>query len=126
MIALLAPCAVGGLLVADPRAAVALTAAGYVVGAAYLAPVVAAIQRLVPIEMRATASAVLLFCTALAGGAGPLLTGLISDALQPTLGHAALARALFVAPAAYILAAVGYLVAARRFRQEMVEEPPAT
>lgn len=123
MALLLLPCLILALLTPDRWAAVGLLAAGYVVGAAYLAPVVAAIQRLVPPETRATASAVLLFCTALAGGAGPLIAGMVSDALQPELGAAALARAMLVAPAAWILAVIGFLAAARTFRAELVEEP---
>ncbi|CAN7544210.1 MFS transporter [Phenylobacterium sp. LjRoot219] len=125
MALLLLPCLILALLTPDRWAAVWLLAAGYVVGTAYLAPVVVAIQRLVPPETRATASAVLLFCTALAGGAGPLIAGMVSDALQPQLGAAALSRAMLVAPAAWILAVIGFVAAARTFRAELVAEPAA-
>ena len=65
-------------------------------GTAYLAPVVAAVQRLAAPQLRATASALLMMFTALAGGAGPFITGLISDALQAEYGPKALGRAMLV------------------------------
>lgn len=120
--ALFTPFTVAALLVSDGRAALILLALGNAFGAAYLAPLVAAIQRLAPSELRASASAIMLFCTAVLGGLGPLIAGMISDALQPELGAAALARGLLVAPIAWALGGLLYLAATRRFRAEMVEE----
>lgn len=122
MVVLFTPCTVAALLVSDGRAALILLAVGNAFGAAYLAPLVAAIQRLAPTELRASASAIMLFCTAVLGGLGPLVAGMISDALQPELGPAALARGLLVAPIAWASGGLLYLAATRRFRAEMVEE----
>jgi hypothetical protein len=122
MVALFTPFSVAALLVSDGHAALILMATGNAFGAAYLAPLVAAIQRLAPRELRASASAIMLFCTAVLGGLGPLIAGMISDALQPELGSAALARGLLVAPIAWGLGGVLYLAATRRFRADMVEE----
>lgn len=122
MAGLFTPCTVAALLVADGRAALVLLALGNAFGAAYFAPLVAAIQRLAPAHLRASASAIMLFCTAVLGGLGPLIAGMISDALQPELGAAALARGLLVAPVAWATGGLLYLAATRRFRTEMVEE----
>jgi hypothetical protein len=64
----------------------------------YVAPTVAALYRLVLPEMRARTSAVLLFATAVVGGAGPFLVGLLSDGLLPTLGEDSLRYALMLVP----------------------------
>jgi predicted MFS family arabinose efflux permease len=120
MIAVLLPFSYAALFVSNDWMAVSFLALATVLATAYLAPVVAAIQRLAPVELRATASAVLLFFTALIGGAGPLITGMISDALHPQLGAAALGRAMLVIPVAHTLAAILYLVATRGFRRDMV------
>jgi predicted MFS family arabinose efflux permease len=120
MIALLLPFSYAALFVPNHWLAVPFLALATVIATAYLAPVVAAIQRLVPTELRATASAVLLFFTALSGGAGPLITGMISDALHPQLGAHALGRAMLVVPLAHTLAAILYLTATRGFRRDMV------
>lgn len=93
-----------------------------IIGSAYLALVVAAIQRLAASEMRATASALLLMFSALAGGLGPLATGMISDALEPTLGAKSLARGMLVIPVGYTIAAILYLAASFRFRRDMTSE----
>lgn len=65
-------------------------------------------QRLVPDNMRSTTMAVVMLLANLIGmGLGPQLVGILSDALQPTLGNDSLRYAMlslsFVA-----LAAAGY------------------
>jgi hypothetical protein len=87
----------------------------YVVGTAYMAPSIAAIQRLARAEQRATASAIFLFFSAIVRSAGPFLTGVISDALKPELGNMALGRALLIVPVMQLVAVACYLVASRRF-----------
>lgn len=94
----------------------------YVIGTAYMAPSVAAIQRLVRPDQRATASAVFLFFSSTVGSAGPFLTGVFSDALSADLGTASLGRALLLVPVAQVMAVAMLLIASRRFRSEMVEE----
>lgn len=94
----------------------------YVIGTAYMAPSVAAIQRLVRPDQRATASAVFLFFSSTVGSAGPFLTGVFSDALSADLGTASLGRALLLVPVAQVMAVAMLLIASRRFRSEIVEE----
>ncbi|EKF22294.1 major Facilitator Superfamily protein [Mycolicibacterium hassiacum DSM 44199] len=119
MIAALAPFSLAAFLVADRTSAVWFIAIGYVVGIAHMAPSVAAIQRLARPEQRATASAIFLFCGSIIGSAGPFLTGVISDALQPALGDATLGRALLLVPVAQVGAALCYLLASRIFLAEI-------
>lgn len=91
------------------------------IGIGYLVPVVTAIQRLSPSSMRGTASAVVLFAVSVIGGVGPLVVGLISDALTPQMGAAGLGRALFVVPAFFICAAFAFFAASRSFNEELVD-----
>ncbi|PRC60392.1 MFS transporter, partial [Mycobacterium sp. ITM-2017-0098] len=84
--AALIPFSTLGFIVGSSTLAVCFIALSYVVGTAYMAPSIAAIQRLVPAEQRATASAIFLFFSAILGSAGPFITGLISDALKADLG----------------------------------------
>lgn len=122
MLAVLLPFAVAAWIVESRWLAICFMALTNVAVTAYLAPVIAAIQRLAPVESRAMASAILLFFSALMGGAGPFITGLISDALQPELGHLALGRAMFVVPVALALAAILYAVATRSFLRDLATE----
>lgn len=71
--------------------------AATVLGALYLGPVIALTHTLVSPAMRAMASAILFFILNLIGlGLGPLSTGMISDALAPTLGADSLRYAIAV------------------------------
>ncbi|HTM85102.1 MAG TPA: MFS transporter [Mycobacterium sp.] len=109
--------------VVDNRAlCVWFLALSYAIGVAYMAPSIAAIQRLVLPEHRATASAIFLFFNATFGSVGPFLTGLISDTLTPQLGTQALGRALLIlVPVLQLLAAGCYLAAAGRYRRDIIE-----
>ncbi|CAN5462947.1 MFS transporter [soil metagenome] len=98
-------------------------ALSYVAGTAYMAPSIAAIQRMVLPEQRATASAIFLFFGAVLGSAGPFVTGLISDALTPELGAMSLGRALLVVPVMQVAAVVLYVVASRRYQREVIDMP---
>lgn len=121
MTAALIPFSTLGLLVGSPGLAVVFIALSYVVGTAYMAPSIAAIQRLVPAEQRATASAIFLFFSAILGSAGPFVAGLISDALKDDLGTGSLGRALLcVVPVMHLVAIGCYLLASRRFLRELV------
>ncbi len=122
MICISIPFSILALNVSDPRAATYYLALSYIVGATYLVPVVAAIHRLAPPHLRATASAILLFFTAILGGLGPLITGAISDALTAEFGAMALSRALLVMPVAYAVAGLLCLAAALSFVGEIEDE----
>lgn len=121
MIAALLPFSSLAFLVESPTLAVWFLALSYVVGIAHMAPSIAAIQRLAAPAQRATASAVLLFFSAILGAAGPFFTGLISDALKADLGDMSLGRALLIiVPTMQVLAIVFYFLANRRFLREIV------
>jgi predicted MFS family arabinose efflux permease len=122
MIVLVLPFSYAAFLVRDQRLALVFVALANIIPTAYQAPVVAALQRLTPLGQRATASAILLFFTAMAGGLGPLLTGMISDALHASMGPRALGPGMLVAPAFHTVAAILYLLALLSFRQDMVDD----
>jgi predicted MFS family arabinose efflux permease len=121
MTAALLPFSTAAFLVDNRVLCVLFIALSYVVGIAYMAPSIAAIQRLARAEQRATASAIFLFFSAIVGAAGPFLTGVISDALRADLGNMSLGRALLLVPVMQMLAIVCYLMASRRFIGEMVD-----
>ena len=121
MIAALLPFSVLAFLVESRTLCVWFFALSYVVGTAYMAPSIAAIQRLARVEQRATASAIFLFFGAIVGSAGPFLTGVISDALKADLGDMSLGRALLIVPVAQVAAIVCYVVASQRFVREIVD-----
>ncbi|MDO3634356.1 spinster family MFS transporter [Mycolicibacterium arseniciresistens] len=119
--AALLPFSVAAFLVESRLTAVWCIALSYIVGTAYMAPSIAAIQRLAAPEQRATASAIFLFFGAILGSAGPFVTGVISDALTAELGVMSLGRALLlVVPVMQLAAVACYVVASRRFVAELV------
>ncbi|MCV7303204.1 MFS transporter [Mycobacterium barrassiae] len=121
MTAAMIPFSVLAFLVESRVLCIWFIALSYVVGTAYMAPSIAAIQRLARVEERATASAIFLFFGAMVGSAGPYLTGVISDALKADLGAMSLGRALLIVPVAQVVAIVCYLVASQRFLREIVD-----
>ncbi|MCK0176741.1 MFS transporter [Mycolicibacterium sp. F2034L] len=124
MTAVMLPFSAAAFVVGSQTLCVVFIALSYVVGTAYMAPSIAAIQRLALPEQRATASAVFLFFGAILGAVGPFVTGLISDALTAELGSAALGRALLiVVPTMQVIVVILYLAASRRFASELAPEP---
>jgi predicted MFS family arabinose efflux permease len=121
MTAVLLPFSALAFIVEDRTLCVWFIALSYVIGTAHMAPSIAAIQRLARAAQRATASAIFLFVGSMLGSVGPFLTGVISDALKADLGNMSLGRALLIVPAAQVIAIVCYLLASRRFVNEMVE-----
>ena len=115
LIVLVTPFSIMGFLARDPAWALVGAAIANITATAYAAPVISALHRLVPAQRRATASAVMLFATALAGGSGPLAVGMASDALTPTIGARALGLGLLLVPAIHLLAAACYAGATWRF-----------
>lgn len=89
------PTALGAWLCADPLLSIVLLTFTYMFGLLYFACSFATGQMLVPERMRATASAVLLFCLTLVGSSiGPIVVGAVSDALEPTYGALSLRYAM--------------------------------
>jgi predicted MFS family arabinose efflux permease len=88
-------------------------------GSVYLPPTFAMTQGLVEVRMRTVASALLLFVINLIGmGLGPLLAGLISDALAPAYGKDSLKYALLILTLFNVWAAVHYWIAGRYFEAD--------
>jgi MFS family permease len=83
-------------------------------GLAWLGPVLAAIQHLVPNNMRATASALFLFINNLIGiGLGTTLLGVVSDAMRMRFGAESLRYAILTGTGFYLIAAAFLAFAAR-------------
>lgn len=108
------PSACLAFTLADPRAVLACYGWIMLSAAATLAPTISALHRIVPPHVRAQASSLVLFSSAIFGGVGPFIVGLLSDRLQPLAGRAALGEALLlVVPMMIGLSAGCYLLAER-------------
>jgi len=104
MLGLALPFSVVAWLASGTTMVVWCMAVANAVGLAYLAPTISSVQRLTPPNLRAMGSAFLLLAVSLIGGLGPLIVGMISDALEGDLGLGALGRALFIVPIAQAFA----------------------
>lgn len=88
-------------------------------GLTWLGPVVTAVTRLVPPEMRATAAALFLFINNLIGlGLGSTVIGMISDSLTERYGEEALRYSAMATTTLYALAALLMYLAARRLHRD--------
>ncbi|PWG03965.1 spinster family MFS transporter [Sphingosinicella humi] len=86
---------------------------------AWLGPGIAAIQQVVPPQMRATASAIFLFVNNLIGiGFGTWFLGFMSDSMAATYGEDSLRYSMIYGLAFYLAAATLYLTAARRLNRD--------
>lgn len=122
MILVLLPFTTSGYLVENRHLAVGLLSLTMIISTAWMAPVVAAVQRLTPVNQRATASALLLFVSAILGSLGPVAAGMISDALLATHGAKSLGYALLIVPVTHVMAVLLYLLASRSFTAELIEQ----
>ncbi|MEO7169691.1 MAG: MFS transporter [Sphingomonas sp.] len=87
----------------------------------WLAPVITAVQHLVPPHMRATASASFLFINNLIGlGAGSFALGALSDGLTKRLGDEALRYSMLIGLVLYLIAALLMWLAAKPLRKDWV------
>ncbi len=88
----------------------------------WLAPVLTAVQHLVPAPVRATASASFLLINNLIGlGLGALTIGKLSDLLKPAFGDEALRMGMLAALACYLVAGLLMLLAAPRLARDWVD-----
>ena len=88
----------------------------------WLAPVIAAVQHLVPAHMRATASASFLLINNLIGlGAGSFVLGWMSDAMTLAYGDESLRYAMLFGLALYLLAGVLMWLAGPALRKDWIE-----
>jgi len=100
-----------------------LLLAGNAVNILWLAPVVTAVQHLVPRAMRSTASASFLLINNLIGlGVGPWLMGRISDGLKSTYGADSLRDAAGACLIFYLLAALLMFAAVRLLKASWVAD----
>jgi hypothetical protein len=86
---------------------------------AWLGPVIAAVQHIVPPNMRATASASFLFINNLIGiGFGIYILGFMSDRIAATYGAESLRYSILYGLGFYLLSALLYFVASRRLEKD--------
>lgn len=122
-LALSAPTALVAFLAPNLAISVAGLIGVYLFGLMYLAPTFAAAQSLVPDEMRATVSGVLLFCLTLVGATvGPLLVGVLSDTFAPRYGASALRYALSLMPITMVWSALHFALAARALPADLAPQ----
>jgi MFS family permease len=90
-------------------------------GLAWLGPVLAAVQHLVPANMRATASALFLFINNLIGiGLGSTLIGFVSDSMRVRFGAESLRYAILAGTGFYLVAALLLFFAGRKLAKDWV------
>jgi predicted MFS family arabinose efflux permease len=90
---------------------------------AWLGPVVAAIQHIVPQSMRSTSSAGFLFINNLVGiGFGVWFIGWLSDRMKAAHGMESLRYSILYGLGFYLLAALLYLAASRTLKRDWVSE----
>jgi MFS family permease len=90
-------------------------------GLAWLGPIIAAVQHIVPPTMRATASASFLFINNLIGiGFGTWFVGFMSDTVAPTYGEESLRYSILFTLGFYLLSSAFYFAATRTLRRDWV------
>ena len=113
-----APCFAFGLF-ASLEVAWVLFTIGQMMALAWLGPVIAAVQHIVPPNMRATASASFLFINNLIGiGFGIFFLGFMSDAMKEAHGEDALQYSILYGLGFYVLSAALYFVASTRLKKD--------
>ena len=121
-----APCFAFGLFAPSLVVGWVLFAIGQMLALAWLGPVIAAIQHIVPPNMRATASASFLFINNLIGiGFGIFFLGFMSDAMRAAYGADSLRYSILYGLAFYLLSAFIYFIASTRLKRDWYEAPPA-
>jgi MFS family permease len=112
-----------GLMSTDPWLAWPLLLIPNALNILWLGPVTTAVQHLVRQPMRSTASACFLLINNLIGlGVGPMLIGALSELFKERYGNEALRYAAVSVVGFYVLAAILMLLAARRLRNDWVED----
>ena len=119
-----APLALPFYLLEDTRLALTAFVPFYVLGNMYVGPLWSLAQGLVPVRMRAVASASLLTILNIFGlGLGPLLVGMMNDALADPYGPDAIRYSLLAMAGLGALAAPCFWLCARTLREELVSRP---
>lgn len=111
------------VLATDPTIALLALVPSAVLSAMWFGPVFALTQGLVPVRMRATAAAVLLFVVNLIGlGLGPQAVGLLNDLLREAHGPHAIRYSLTIVAAANALAAVAFFRGSTTIRADLPDD----
>lgn len=77
-------------------------------------PVFAGVVAVADIRVRAVATSLLLFCSAMFGqAAGPLLVGIVNDALEPTQGLQSIRYSMLMVAATALLGGLAFMLAGR-------------
>lgn len=119
LLAIVAPALVAGALAPSLGVALAIFIVPTLLNAAWLGPVLSAIQHLVTPGMRATASAIFLFINNVIGiGGGSLFMGSISDLLIPRFGSESLRYTIVAASGFYILSTALLYYASRHLPRD--------
>jgi MFS family permease len=116
-----APVFAAGLFAPSLTASWILFAFGQMLALAWLGPVIAAVQHIVPPNMRATASASVLFINNLIGiGFGIFFLGFMSDTMAQAYGEESLRWSILYGLGFYLLSAAIYAVAATRLKRDWI------
>jgi MFS family permease len=108
------------LLIDDPRLALLCYFVAIVFAAMHLGPAIAITYALVKVRMRALASAILLFVLNMIGlGLGPLLVGLLSDAMAPSVGVSSIRYSLMIVAASKFIAIWLFWVASKSLVKDL-------
>ena len=114
-----APVFAAGLFAPSLTVAWILFVIGQTLALAWLGPVIAAVQHIVPPNMRATASASFLFINNLIGiGFGIFFLGFMSDAMTAAHGDDSLRYSILYGLGFYLLSSALYFVASRRLKRD--------
>jgi len=114
-----APVFAAGLFAPSLAVGWLLFAIGQMLALAWLGPVIAAVQHIVPPNMRATASASFLFVNNLIGiGFGIFFLGFMSDTMNDRYGDQALKYSILYGLGFYLLSSAIYFAAAKRLRRD--------
>jgi len=115
-----APCLAVAFLASDVTVALIALVPSYGLGILFIAPTFAMAQALVPAQMRATASAVLMALMFLIGNSfGPTIVGGLSDLMAPRAGELSLSYALALTALTNVWGFVHYLLAAVHLRADL-------
>lgn len=100
--------------------AISALAVPLALGVVFIGPLIATVQTLAPVRMRARAAAIQMLVGNLIGlGLGPLAIGFISDQLRPYYGEDSLKFALAAGVIASVLSILAYIMAGRSLRRDI-------
>jgi MFS family permease len=128
---LAAPAYAAGLFAPSLTAGWFLFLIPQMLGLAWLGPIIAAVQHIVPPNMRATASASFLFINNLIGiGFGTWFVGFMSDEMKVSYGEESLRYSILFTLGFYLLSSALYFAASRTLKRDwywptksLAEEP---